>query len=87
MHCSDQHIHDTILCLLNQREPGATVCPSEVARTLAPNDWRPLMPRVREVAIDMARRSALTIRQKGHNVDPKDQPHGPIRLGMPHQQG
>ena len=43
-----------ILDLLSERAAEATICPSEAARSLAANDWRPLMPRVREVAIELA---------------------------------
>ncbi len=56
--------------------PGTTFCPSEVARDLA-EDWRPLMPLVREVAADMPE---ITATQKGNPVDPVTA-RGPIRLG------
>ncbi|MEM9853840.1 MAG: DUF3253 domain-containing protein [Pseudomonadota bacterium] len=49
-------------------------CPSEVARAVA-IDWRPLMPRVRE----LAKREGLTATQKGRPVDPV-KARGPIRL-------
>jgi hypothetical protein len=50
---------DIALALLTARRPGATICPSEVARALASTthgrtadgDWRTLMPVVHE-AID-----------------------------------
>ena len=32
-----------ILELLAQRDAGGTICPSEAARAVAPDDWRPLM--------------------------------------------
>ncbi|MEO0931849.1 MAG: DUF3253 domain-containing protein [Pseudomonadota bacterium] len=51
-------------------------CPSEVARRLA-DDWRPLMPLVREVAADMPE---IIATQKGVPVDPL-LAKGPIRLG------
>jgi hypothetical protein len=38
------------LSLLARREPDATICPSEVARAIAP-DWRGAMPEV-HAAID-----------------------------------
>ncbi|MEM6895861.1 MAG: DUF3253 domain-containing protein [Pseudomonadota bacterium] len=53
---------------------GKTFCPSEAARRVA-SDWRPLMPRVRE----LAKAEGLTATQKGHPVDPT-QARGPIRL-------
>jgi hypothetical protein len=54
---------------------GRSFCPSEVARALA-EDWRPLMPRVREVA---ASRPWLVASQRGDVVDPLSA-RGPIRL-------
>ncbi|MDX8347547.1 DUF3253 domain-containing protein [Cognatiyoonia sp. IB215446] len=56
--------------------PGTTFCPSEVARDLA-EDWRPLMPLVREVAGEMPQ---IIATQKGRDVDPLAA-KGPIRLG------
>ncbi|MBM2576012.1 DUF3253 domain-containing protein [Jannaschia sp. Os4] len=52
----------------------ATFCPSEAARRVA-DDWRPLMPLVREVARDMDLRAT----QGGTEVDPVTA-RGPIRL-------
>lgn len=38
---------DMTMMLLSARGRGATICPSEVARALAPNDdWRGAMPMV-----------------------------------------
>lgn len=74
-------IAKAIVELLNQREAPKTLCPSEVARAVAPGAWRALMPQVRAVALDMARQGALEIRQKGCAVDPDAPLRGPIRLG------
>ncbi len=75
------HIREAITTLLARRQPPATLCPSEAARALAPQDWRPLMPQVRAVAIAMAREGALEIRQAGRPIDPAAPLRGPIRLG------
>lgn len=83
MACTDKHIEDAIRGLLEQRAGDATLCPSEVARALAPDAWRPLMPQVREVAFALARQGALDIRQKGRSVSPDAPLRGPIRLGHP----
>lgn len=84
---SDQEIMDAIEGLLRQRKPAATICPSEVARALAPDHWRPLMPRVRAVAMASAQAGTLQILQGGRPLDPKQAPRGPIRLGHPRQRG
>lgn len=78
---TDAQIRDAITTLLARREPPATICPSEVARLLAPDGWRPLMPRVRAAAEAMAGRGLLEIRQRGRAVTPAAALSGPIRFG------
>lgn len=78
---TDAQLRKAISTLLQVREPPATICPSEVARAAAPDAWRPLMPRVREVAFAMAREGRIEVRQKGRAVAPDPPPRGPIRLG------
>lgn len=80
MHLTDEQIHDAIAGLLQKRQPQATICPSEVARELAPDAWRPLMSRVRAVAFAMAGEGVLDIRQGGQSVVPDSSLRGPIRL-------
>ena len=40
----DSAITNEILRLVGMRGTGKSICPSEVARTLEPSNWRPLMP-------------------------------------------
>ena len=75
-------IERAILDLLAARAPGATICPSEAARALAGEDFRPLMDPVRETAWQMAARDALEITQAGEPVE-RDAAPGPIRLRLP----
>jgi hypothetical protein len=77
---TDEQIGAVIADLLRSRHPPATICPSEAARALSPGAWRPLMPRIRDVAIAMARIGALEIRQRGRTVPPGEEIRGPIRL-------
>jgi hypothetical protein len=74
-------IEQTILALLEQRAEGKTICPSEAARSLAPEDWRPLMDPVREVAYAMADDGRVEVTQKGEVVDGRTA-RGPIRLRL-----
>lgn len=81
----DAGIERSIGELLDRRRPGATLCPSEVARDLAGDDeaaWRPLMPAVRRVAARLATEGFLRVTRGGVEVDP-EAPGGPIRLGRP----
>ena len=77
MAVSDAEIEAKILELLEARDPGKTICPSDAARALA-EDWRPLMDPVRSVAREM---DEIEITQKGRVVDP-DTARGPIRLRL-----
>ena len=58
---------------------GATFCPSEVARAIAPEEWRPLMEPVRAAARRLVARGRLEMLQSGRRVDPSTA-KGPIRL-------
>ena len=74
-------IAQAIRDLTQARGPGKTICPSEVERHLSPADWRPLMPRVREVASALQQRGEICITQQGVEVDPLTC-RGPIRLSL-----
>ena len=75
-------LRDQILVLVGEREPGKTICPSEVARAVRPDDWRPLMKKVRQAAIRLADDGQISIYRKGKAI-PTDQVRGVIRLGLP----
>ena len=79
----DRQHEVTILTLLAERDPAATgktsICPSEVARLLRPDDWRPLMEPVRRAARRLVARGEVEITQGGRVVDPSTA-KGPIRL-------
>ncbi|MEM1360786.1 MAG: DUF3253 domain-containing protein [Pseudomonadota bacterium] len=78
-----QEIEDKILTLTAARGSSKTICPSEVARALS-DEWRPLMPLVRQVAGSLAEKGKIIATQKGQQVDPQ-LAIGPIRLGLPVQ--
>lgn len=80
---SDHEIDRTILDLIAARGPSKTACPSEVARELAPQDWRPLMEAVRQRARKLASEGQLEITQGGTVVDATAAFHGPVRLRLP----
>jgi hypothetical protein len=74
-------IERAILGLLAQREEGKTICPSDAARALD-DDFRPLMPAVRETAYAMADEGRLEVTQSGTVVDGRTA-RGAIRLRLP----
>ena len=76
-------IERTITELLEARDPGKTICPSDAARALAGEaDFRPLMEPVRARAREMVDRGDLEITQRGRVVDPGSA-RGAIRLRLP----
>lgn len=77
---ADPTLEEAIVQLLSERARGATICPSEVARTRA-DDWRPLLEPVREAARRLVARGVVVITQQGREVDPSAA-RGPIRLGL-----
>jgi hypothetical protein len=80
---SGEEIEDTILSLLQQRDDGKTICPSDAARALAgKRDFRPLMDPVRARARDMVDGGRLEVTQGGRVVDPRSA-RGAIRLRLP----
>lgn len=74
-------IERTLLGLVAART-GKTVCPSEVARALAPTDFRKLMPAVRRAAQKLCERGLVVATQRGKVINPVTA-RGPIRLGAP----
>jgi hypothetical protein len=60
--------------------PGRTICPSEIARALAPEDWRPLLGEVRRAAAELAAAGEVGIFRKGKLIAPQEM-RGVIRLG------
>lgn len=71
-----------IMTLLSQRSAEATICPSEAARALAGDEFRPLMDTVREAARELVCDGSLEVTQHGEPVD-IDTARGPIRLRLP----
>lgn len=82
---TDADIEARIFALLSLRQPGATICPSEVARSLVPDGgaWRDRMPHIRQVAQSLAQQQRLRVTRGGEPVDDATAPGGPIRLGLP----
>jgi len=85
---SREAIEAEVFALLDKRKPGATICPSEVARSLEGDagPWRELMPQVRAVAQELAQAQRVRVTRGGVAVDATS-PGGPIRIGRPSPPG
>jgi Protein of unknown function (DUF3253) len=76
-------IAKTLLALCVARSANdATICPSDVARSLSPNDWRALMNDVRTMGLQLARNGAIEITQRGVIRDPNAEIRGAIRYRL-----
>lgn len=77
----DEKLESTIVELLRTRGRGKTICPSEAARSVSPENWREQMERTREAARRLVAAGKLEITQRGRPVDPSTA-RGPIRLRL-----
>lgn len=77
---SEPVIREAILAQAAARGAGKSICPSEVARAIDPEQWRSLMARVRREATALAREGRIDILRKGKPVDPEGEIRGVIRL-------
>ncbi|MFD7934710.1 DUF3253 domain-containing protein [Streptomyces sp. NPDC059755] len=78
----DERLERAILDLLGRRRPDASVCPSEVARSVhhgSGDGWRRLMEPTRAAARRLSRAGLVEITQGGEPVDPTTA-RGPIRI-------
>lgn len=73
-------IRAKILAFAKERA-GKTFCPSEVARALS-EEWRPMMPHVREAASLLVEEGRVRCTQHGRASEPT-RARGPIRLSAP----
>jgi hypothetical protein len=84
---TDAEIAQAIEALLAARAATASICPSDAARRLRTDEWRPLMAAIRRVAATLARASRLRITQGTREVAPDEidagTVRGPIRLRRP----
>lgn len=69
---------ETVLALLAQRAPGATLCPSEVARAVAAPAWRAAMPAVHAAVDALVAEGLVELRWKGELLATRA---GPYRIG------
>ncbi|MEM9303818.1 MAG: DUF3253 domain-containing protein [Pseudomonadota bacterium] len=78
---TDLALEESILALLAGRARGATICPSEAARAVAPDAWRPLLERTRCAARRLIAAGRLDMLQRGQIVDASSA-RGPVRLRL-----
>ena len=77
----DKKLEEIILSLLDQRKAGSSICPSEAARALHPNEWRMLMEQTRRAARRLSLEGKIDVTQKGRAVKSMNF-KGPIRLRL-----
>ena len=78
----DRRLEQVIDRLLDERRPGASICPSDAARDVDAEGWRDLMPAARAAAGRMAADGAVEVTQGGAVVDVATA-RGPVRIRRP----
>jgi hypothetical protein len=79
----DRELEAAIIALLDKRDGGATICPSEAARAVRAAGWEELMEPARRAARRLVASGKVVIVQNGHKVDPSGA-KGPIRIRLSH---
>lgn len=72
-------LEETILDLLAQRAPTSSICPSDAARAVGGDDWRPLMGPARSAAARLVARGEVVVTQ-GSDVVDVTTARGPVRI-------
>jgi len=75
----DRQLEAMIRELLAKRAATSTICPSDAARAVSPDDWRDLMEPARRAARRLVAAGEVDITQGGQVVDPSTA-KGPIRI-------
>jgi len=76
---ADSALEEAILTRLARRGAGKTICPSEAARALHPQDWEQWMERTRAAGRRLVAQGKIVITQGGQVVDPS-RARGAIRF-------
>jgi hypothetical protein len=80
-----EELEAAMLALLNERGPGKTISPTDVASAVGGHrseEWGPLMQPLRRVAVRLMKEGRIVIVRKGKPVDPDDF-RGTYRLALP----
>lgn len=78
----ETRVRATILRQIQERGPGKTSCPSEVARSLSRFNWHPLLPVVHGMIKTLHREGLIGVFKRNKPVDPAVT-GGPYRIGLP----
>ena len=80
-----EELETAMLALLEERGPGKTIGPADVAQAIGgnqPDGWGPLMQPLRKVAVRLMKEGRIVILRNGRPVDPDDF-RGTYRLALP----
>ncbi|MCG7394754.1 DUF3253 domain-containing protein [Microvirga sp. ACRRW] len=83
-----EELEAAMLALLNERGPGRSISPADVASAVgghSSEEWGPLMQPLRRVAVRLMKEGRIVIVRKGKPVDPDDF-RGTYRLTLPSSQ-
>ncbi|WP_338223179.1 DUF3253 domain-containing protein [Algoriphagus confluentis] len=63
-----------------RRRKTSSFCPSEVVRSMYPEDWRLFMPDIRQAMLELYREGHIVVTQRGIPVSLHEPPQGPVRI-------
>jgi hypothetical protein len=72
-------LRQCLITKVRSRGLEKSICPSEVAREMGGDEWRSLMPLVREIGAELVQEGSIIALQQGNSVDPLHA-KGPIRF-------
>lgn len=78
---SPTQIRTHMLAKVHERGVNKSICPSEVAKAVDPENWRGRMTAVRRVAHELIVEGKIQVTQKGVPVD-MNTARGPIRIRL-----
>jgi Protein of unknown function (DUF3253) len=78
---TDAVLTSEILRSLAYRDRAVSVCPSQIARSVADDRvWRPLMPRIRGVLVQLVREQRVIVTRGTRVLSVEEIEGGPIRI-------
>jgi Protein of unknown function (DUF3253) len=78
----DTTVQAAVRAMAQARGTVSSLCPSEVARALDADQWRRLMPVVRQAAAALACAGEVEVLQRGQVQSPRGPWRGPIRIRL-----
>lgn len=64
-------VEETLLALLSQMRDGESISPNQVAKAINAENWQRELPKIKAVAVGLARQGRVEFLRKGKPVEPE----------------